>query len=188
MSQVTQRRYRSRSSNRTRRASGTCGICCEELGGAKTWNCLVCTAVFHERCMPKTKDPRTCQDPDHQDGRGGNCECRIHLPSGCPTCRATMRDAINDFNTPRPAPFGAWCSMCKGQIERGTDVLRCSSPRHHCVAMWHAECRATCHLARNARSNVYLYPGAPAMPRWSTRCPACDRTLYEGLTLRTHSA
>ena len=106
-------RLRSRSPHQKR--SGTCGICLDEIGGQEVWTCVVCDAIFHVACMPTN--------------RAGH----IHLRTGCPACRSTMRDALNSVAQPRLAPNGAICSVCRTGIAHGTPMHSCAAPRWHCI-------------------------------------------------------
>ena len=135
-------RLRSRSPNQKR--SGTCGIIWDEIGGKEMWTCVVCDAILRVACMPRNDDGR------------------IHLESGCPACRTTLRDALNFVTQAQPAPHGAMCSVCWTTIPHTTPMHSCAAPRWHCIAKWHTFCAA----------------------KVRRKCPSCRCTKYEALVMR----
>ena len=125
------------------RVSGECCLCLSDIGGEDPWNCLVCSVVAHVKCMPK--DPTTG---------------KIHLENGCPQCQETFQHAVTHYKTPVPAPHGALCRVCRGEISHGARMVRCSAPRQYCIAVWHKTCSP------------------------ETRCPGCRLTIVEGIFKR----
>jgi len=135
-------------SPRTRRetlSNVDCPICMLPLRGTDQWNCLRCNVACHVSCL--------------RDDRTG----RINLPNGCPTCRTTVGEIVEELQEPVRAPCGAVCLQCRRRIRTGELMKRCAAPKSHCIAVWHTQCF---HYARY--------------------CPACGNNIYSAIAPRQH--
>ena len=116
-----------------------CPSCLESVKKSdEIWVCYQCACVAHITCLPV------------------NHWGTITTVNGCPICRKTEREVLEDVKKVSTAPHGAWCSGCWRWIVPDSAVVGCPMPKSECVAMYHQRC-------------------------YRDRCSACRHTAREGI-------
>ena len=99
-----------------------CPICLEDVHKQEDiWACYRCECLAHIECMPK------------QEGI-------IRTGNGCPGCRYTEKQAIEEAERQTIPPLGVWCSVCWNWIRCSDKVVKCQAPDELCMGFTHTWC------------------------------------------------
>ena len=108
-------------------ANISCPICLENVAKEnEIWACYRCEVMAHMDCMPRINNS-------------------ISTINGCPGCRYTEQEAVQEALKPVIPPLGVWCSICWKWIKWSEKVIRCPAPDQMCLGHAHPRCfRGVC--------------------------------------------